>query len=221
VNPHPPSPSVVEAQERFGARLRMQRAARELSIADVVKVTKIPERSLLLLEAGAFRELPAEVFVRGFLKSYSRCVGLEVEEILREYEELMAHSSPKSHAPPSLTHPAPPRDRRIATGENRAILAPGVPPPGVAPAAAPAPAEAAAETPGQGTTPTEEKKPPPEEPSVFEQLASAGRSTSRASLAVAVIILVIVATVTLSLLLRRPGHVGDGVSARTSPATLT
>jgi hypothetical protein len=210
LNPHPPSPTpgAVEAQERFGARLRMQREARELSIADVVKVTKIPERSLLFLEAGAFRDLPAEVFVRGFLKSYSRCVGLDVEEILREYEELVLQSVPKAHAPPSLAHPAPPRDRRIATGENRAILAPGAPPPGVA-AAPPSPAETADQAPA--ATPVEEK-PPPEEPSIFEQLAQAGRSTSRASLAVAVIILVIVATVTLSLLLRRPGHVGDGVS---------
>ena len=37
-------------------------------------------------------------------------------------------------------------------------------------------------------------------------------------LTVAVIILVIVATVTLSLLLRRPGHVGNGVSTREVPA---
>ena len=33
--------------------------------------------------------------------------------------------------------------------------------------------------------------------------------------------LVALRVVTLSLLLRRPGHVGDGVSARPSPATLT
>ena len=218
MNPHPTSPADIEAQERFGARLRMQREARELSIAAVVKVTKIPERSLLLLEAGAFRDLPAEVFVRGFLKSYSRCVGLDVEEILREYEELVLQNTPKAHAP-SLAHPAPPRDRRIATGENRAILGPGVPPPGVAATPAPTPEPAVAEAPG--STPVEEKKPPPEEPSIFDQLAAAGRSTSRASLAVAVIILVIVATVTLSLLLRRPGHVGDGVSLRPSAPTST
>jgi hypothetical protein len=43
-------------------------------------------------------------------------------------------------------------------------------------------------------------------------ISDAGRSTRRVSLTLAVIILVIVATLTLSLLLRRPSHVGDGLS---------
>jgi hypothetical protein len=206
-----PSASTPD-QERFGARLRMQREARELSIADVVKVTKIPERSLLLLEAGAFRELPAEVFVRGFLKSYARCVGLDVDEILREYEELAAQGGARAGAP-SLARPAPPRDPRVATGESLAVppRSPSAPHVAVAP-----PADVAAATPVEAEPPREK-----EEPSVFEQLARAGRHTSRASLTVAVIILVIVATVTLSLLLRRPGHVGDGLSSIPTPSTST
>jgi hypothetical protein len=55
---------------------------------------------------------------------------------------------------------------------------------------------------------------PPEEPTVFTQaMSDANRGTRRVSLTLAVIILVIVATLTLSLLLRRPSHVGDGLSA--------
>ena len=51
-------------------------------------MTKIPERSLERLEAGRFADLPGDVFVRGFLRSYARCVGLDPEEIVRTYGEL-------------------------------------------------------------------------------------------------------------------------------------
>src|SRR5262245_19651922 len=93
----------------FGARLRRERAARSLSIPDVVKTTKIPERSLVALESGSFDDLPAEVFVRGFLKSYCKSVGLDVEEILASYQELTGGAAQKRRDPPSLAKLAPSR----------------------------------------------------------------------------------------------------------------
>jgi hypothetical protein len=189
---------VTTERATFGARLRREREARTLSISDVVKITKIPERSLIALENGAFEELPAEVFVRGFLRSYCKSVGLDVEEILASYQELIGAGSPKLRDPPSLTKLPPPREEAAA------------PPP-----AATAPTGLDGQTApveGAPAEPVEAKE--KEEPSVFSLLAgAAGRSTGRASLTVAVIILVIVATLTLSLLLRRPSHVGDGVSS--------
>src|SRR5262249_51454206 len=58
----------------------------------------------------------------------------------------------------------------------------------------------------------------PPEQSLLAAISHAGRGISRTSLTLAVIILVIVATLTLSLLLRRPSHVGDGYSARDAAA---
>ncbi|HUS67487.1 MAG TPA: helix-turn-helix domain-containing protein [Kofleriaceae bacterium] len=64
-----------------------QRDRASLSIEDIAKVTKIPERSLKQLEAGDFEKLPADVFVRGFLRSYARCVGVDADELIRRYSQ--------------------------------------------------------------------------------------------------------------------------------------
>jgi cytoskeletal protein RodZ len=88
----------VDAAKHLGGRLKGQREARALTLADVSKVTKIPERSLTSLEDGRFSELPAEIFVRGFLKSYSRAVGLDADEIVRAYEDARRGDKPKAAA---------------------------------------------------------------------------------------------------------------------------
>ncbi len=65
--------------------LRQGRATRGMSIEDVAKVTKIQARILERLEAGRFEGLPADVFVRGFVRSFARCVGLDEAEALTRY----------------------------------------------------------------------------------------------------------------------------------------
>jgi hypothetical protein len=56
-----------------------------MSLEAVTKVTKIQPRILERLEAGQLDGLPAEVFVRGFVRSFARCVGLDEDEALRRY----------------------------------------------------------------------------------------------------------------------------------------
>jgi hypothetical protein len=214
-------------RNHFGARLRQQREARSLTVPDIVKTTKIPERSVQHLEHGLFDELPGEVYTRGFLKSYCKAVGLDAEQVLVEYHELIAPGAPKR--PPSLA--------RLASAERPAEPTP-------ARTAEPAAKDGkdardgkdgkdakdgkdgndkkdAAPNDAKGDKESTEKDEKKEEPSIFTVLANAGRSTSRASLTIAVVILVVVATVALSLLLRRPGHVSDGVSRADVEVTIT
>jgi len=80
----------------FGSRLRDQREARQLSLAALARVTKIPERSLERLEEGRFDELPGDVFVRGFLRSYARSVGMDPEDTVRRYGELARGGKPEA-----------------------------------------------------------------------------------------------------------------------------
>jgi hypothetical protein len=56
-----------------------------MSLDDVARVTKIQPRILERLEAGKLDGLPAEVFVRGFVRSFARCVGLDEDEALRRH----------------------------------------------------------------------------------------------------------------------------------------
>ena len=65
--------------------LRAGRAQRKLTLDDVARVTKIQPRILEKIEAGNLEGLPAEVFVRGFVKSFARCVGLDETEAVERY----------------------------------------------------------------------------------------------------------------------------------------
>src|SRR5881394_2041105 len=128
---------MTELRVKLGSKLRQQREARDLNVADVSKVTKIPERSVTLLEAGEFDLLPGDVFVRGFLRSYCRCVGLDVDATLRDYEELAHGTGTQSRRETTLTRPG---TRRVPVSGP----APAVPPAPAASADAAGPAEDAA-----------------------------------------------------------------------------
>lgn len=79
------SDEVVTARAALSVWLVEGRQAREMTREHVARVTRIPMRTLDSLEEGRWDELPADVFVRGFLRSYARCVGLSVEESLARY----------------------------------------------------------------------------------------------------------------------------------------
>src|SRR4051794_37970833 len=62
--------------EHFGTCLRRAREARALTLGDVSAATKVPRSALELLESGSLAGLPSHVFVRGFIRSYAKTVGL-------------------------------------------------------------------------------------------------------------------------------------------------
>jgi cytoskeletal protein RodZ len=71
--------------ETVGTYLRRCREAKRMSVEEVSRATRVPASSVERIEADRFDELPGEVFVRGFLKSYARAVGLQVDEVLARY----------------------------------------------------------------------------------------------------------------------------------------
>jgi cytoskeletal protein RodZ len=71
--------------ESVGSTLKRQRETRGMSVAEVSRVTRIPTAALEAIESDHFDDLPGEVFVRGFLKSYAHAVGLIPAEILARY----------------------------------------------------------------------------------------------------------------------------------------
>jgi cytoskeletal protein RodZ len=72
--------------ENLGSYLRSERETRCIALGDVARTTKIPVRSLERLEEGEYEALPGEVFVRGFIKSYARCLGIDDEGALLIYD---------------------------------------------------------------------------------------------------------------------------------------
>lgn len=70
-----------------GGMLKEARESRGLSLEDVSVATKINSRILVDIEAGAFEKLPAEVYVKSFLKEYADFLGLNAREVLAQYQQ--------------------------------------------------------------------------------------------------------------------------------------
>jgi cytoskeletal protein RodZ len=100
----------------FGTVLREARERRQVSLADVSRQTKVSVASLQFLEAGRLADLPHETFVRGFIRSYARTVGMSHVEPLSLFDEAVA-ARRHAETPPSLSRP------------HRAQAAPIIPPP--------------------------------------------------------------------------------------------
>ena len=60
-----------------GARLRRTRLRRGMDLEDVSNATKISAANLRLIEEERFAELPARVYVRGFVGAFASYVGLD------------------------------------------------------------------------------------------------------------------------------------------------
>lgn len=70
----------------LGEKIKKIRNERRMSIADISKGTKIQSKYLEFLEEGEYMKLPADVYVRGFLRSYALFVGLDEKSLLKQYE---------------------------------------------------------------------------------------------------------------------------------------
>lgn len=68
-----------------GPRLRRSRLRSGVELEEIAAVTKISPTYLRCLEEERFADLPAAVYVRGFVTAYARCVGLEPRRVAASY----------------------------------------------------------------------------------------------------------------------------------------
>ena len=113
----------------LGPLLSRQREARGLTLDDAERDTRISKRYLQALEAEQFDVIPAPVYARGFLRSYSQYLGLDPQQMLslfpregqpepEQVEIIGADTRSRVNQPPSAVGPPRPVSRR-----------PGPPPP--------------------------------------------------------------------------------------------
>lgn len=77
--------SEEEEGEFDGARLARVRERRGIELDEIAGVTKVNPSYLLFIEQERFDDLPAAVYVRGFVKCYARCLGLDPDRVARSY----------------------------------------------------------------------------------------------------------------------------------------
>lgn len=76
--------------ESLGRYLRERRAQRGMSLEELSARTRIGLPMLRALEEDDYPSLPVEVTVKGFLRSYARCLGLDEQEVIDRYQQYAA-----------------------------------------------------------------------------------------------------------------------------------
>src|SRR5450631_2491115 len=69
----------------FGEKLKLEREKRKITLEEISVSTKIGTRMLQALEEDKFNQLPGGIFNKGFIRAYSRCVGLDEDQTVAEY----------------------------------------------------------------------------------------------------------------------------------------
>ncbi|HTC31129.1 MAG TPA: RodZ domain-containing protein [Candidatus Acidoferrum sp.] len=94
----------------LGERFRAAREARGLTLSDVAEHIRIRSVYLAAIEDENWSAIGAPVYIRGFLRTYARFLGLEPEEVVAEFNS-QASAPP---APVPTAPGAPPRTSYLA-----------------------------------------------------------------------------------------------------------
>jgi len=85
----------AEVEHYRGRELKQVRERMGIELQTVSKETKISLKILESLEEEEFEKLPALVYLKGFLKSYAQCLGLDPQKVIEDYLQLMGESKKK------------------------------------------------------------------------------------------------------------------------------
>jgi cytoskeleton protein RodZ len=80
----------------FGEKLKLEREKRKITLEQISLSTKIGIRMLQALEEDKFNELPGGIFNKGFVRAYSRFVGLDEDQTIADYLQASGDALPAS-----------------------------------------------------------------------------------------------------------------------------
>jgi flagellar biosynthesis protein FlhG len=93
--------------EVTGAALKKLRMAKGIELGEIAQRTKISERYLRAIEDEQFAEMPAAVYVRGYVMEYARALRVDTQRVTESYLARYRAQLPKSGATPKPV-PVPP-----------------------------------------------------------------------------------------------------------------
>lgn len=99
--------------DELGQILREAREAKGYTLAEVHEKIRINPRYLEALEDGRYDDLPTPTHIRGFLRNYSRFLGLDPDPLLARYELHNSGKRPKIIQPPSSRDDTPLPDKSL------------------------------------------------------------------------------------------------------------
>ncbi len=95
----------MEEKDSFGRYLKKERELKNISLREVAKNTKVKEQILKAIEEDQYPILPSPTYVKGFLLSYAKYVGLDPNDVLFRYENSLREKS--------VTRPESPSEKKI------------------------------------------------------------------------------------------------------------
>ncbi|MCH8327252.1 MAG: DUF4115 domain-containing protein [Candidatus Marinimicrobia bacterium] len=75
--------------ENFGSYLKHERELRGVPLEEISATTKIHIRFLQALENNQFDELPGEVFIKGYIRSFAKTIGSDEDEMINVYNDMV------------------------------------------------------------------------------------------------------------------------------------
>ncbi|MFD0869117.1 helix-turn-helix domain-containing protein [Paenibacillus residui] len=82
--------------QELGQILKKQRLEQGISLEDLQETTKIRKRYLEAIEEGNYKVLPGNFYVRAFIKNYAEAVGLDPNELLKLYSNVLPPTEPET-----------------------------------------------------------------------------------------------------------------------------
>lgn len=107
----------------LGEKLRKLRGDFRITLVEASRNTKIQARYLEYLENGQYEKLPADVYVKGFLRSYARFLGVDEAALIKLYERernIQANLEPEKHHSP--TRPSLPISSLVITPRTIVLI---------------------------------------------------------------------------------------------------
>jgi len=71
----------------FGSYLKSERELRGISLEEISDITKVRLSFLRAIESNDFDEFPGEVFIKGYIRSYAKAIGSDVDQVLNTYDD--------------------------------------------------------------------------------------------------------------------------------------
>ena len=73
--------AINQAAQELGALLKTKRTEKNIAIGEVAERLKFSAKQIESLESGDYKGLPEPIFVKGFIKTYARFLGLDADQI--------------------------------------------------------------------------------------------------------------------------------------------
>ena len=93
--------AINQAAQELGALLKAKRTEKNIAIGEVAERLKFSAKQIESLESGDYKGLPEPIFVKGFIKTYGRFLGLDTDQVTSLLNE--AFPSHVSAAPAAVS----------------------------------------------------------------------------------------------------------------------